>query len=108
MKCQLLSAFAVFSIFVGACKKSVEIPTPCIEQKIEEWKQKASASAIYRIDAPEGALYWFVDNVVDAGEYIYDKSCQPVCVTDLEGFDPQVNFCIPGIFDAPRTKIWER
>lgn len=88
------------------CHNENAIP-PCIEAQIEDFKQETYATSVIKISRPDGPLYWFVDEIADAGEKVLDENCELVCVTDCE-CDGDLVFCDGSHFDFPQEVIWQR
>ena len=104
-----LSYIAVFSflLFLGCDENSKPDPvTPCIQQKIDEFKQDSSAEAIIKILRPEGDLFWFVDDEAVGFELVSDSNCGFVCVTECNCVSE--HGCDPLIFSYPREVICEK
>jgi hypothetical protein len=83
-------------------------PTACILDKIEAFKSESSAFAVFEIDAPDGKFYLFSHSAPDAGDFVYNAECEEVCITNVEGYDPGMIPCEPGVYGSPRTKIWQK
>ena len=80
--------------------------TPCIQQKINEFKLVSSAESIIKILRPEGDLYWFVDDEAVGFELVSDSNCGFVCVTECNCVSE--HGCDASIFNFPRKVIWEK
>ena len=80
--------------------------TPCIQEKIDEFKLDSTADSIVKILRPEGILYWFVDNEAVGFELVSDSNCGFVCVTECNCITE--HGCDPLIFSYPREVIWEK
>ena len=94
-------------ILYGGCTKSSSDPvTPCIQQKIDEFKLEQSADKVIRIDKPGDPLYWFVDEIADGFEGVFIDTCGFVCVTDCECITE--HGCDSCIFNFPQEIIWEK
>lgn len=81
--------------------------TPCLDEKIKDFKKEYSAESIVRIDKPGEALYWFIDIYGDGFEEIFNEKCELVCVTDCECVGTFVQ-CDETQFDYPMVTIWEK
>jgi len=101
MKSNLLLLFIV-GLYGGCISEAV---TPCIEERIDQFKLDMGAESIIKIERPEGLLYWFVDEVADGSEDVLTEDCSLFCITDcycvLKG-------CDEAIFDLPRKIIWTK
>ena len=93
-------------VFFSSCEDSCpsESYTPCLQQRIDEFKQNPSAEAIIRIERPGDSLFWFVDKEADGVEEVVTADCSFVCITDCECITEHL--CDEAIFDFPRTTIW--
>jgi hypothetical protein len=106
MKFFYLSCIAM--VFFSACDDScpTESFTPCIQQRIDAFKQDPSAESIIKIDRPGSPLFWFVDIEADGVEDVVTADCSFVCITDCECITEHL--CDNAIFDFPRTVIWSK
>ncbi|MCC6724957.1 MAG: hypothetical protein IT258_10640 [Saprospiraceae bacterium] len=91
-----------------SCCKNEDSTTDCIDLKIEAFKAEPGSSAIYEYDTPDGKQYLFEHGCIDCGDYVYDITCTAVCVTNLEGYDENVQFCSQSFYDSPRKEIWKK
>ncbi len=90
-----------------SCHKSEEVYSDCLEDKIEEFKQRPWAGSIVKIYKPGEALFWFIDSIADAGEDVLNEACEVVCITDCYCTGVYV-YCDASHLDYPMKTIWEK
>jgi hypothetical protein len=106
--CFGLILLTAVSFTLSSCCDEKAAPSACIEDKITAFESESSAYAIYEIDAPGGKLYLFQHSTPDAGDLVYDSECQEVCITNVEGYDIGMIPCEQEVYNAPRSKIWQK
>lgn len=97
-----------FASIIQGCKKDAapDSFSPCINEKIEKWKE--TGFAIYKVAAPQEPLYLFESGCIDCGDYYYNESCELICVINLEGFIENVTGCYDDIYTADKELIWKK
>jgi len=94
-------------ILYGGCTKSSSDPvTPCMQQKIDEFKLDQGSEKIIKIEKPGDPLYWFVNEVADGFEGVFNEDCGFVCVTDCGCITE--HGCEPSVFNFPQEIVWEK
>ncbi len=111
MKLSIIVSIAIFSISLCGCNKRQESPNetlpPCLQDKIEAFKQWPYAKSIIKILRPDGPLFWFVDRFYDGGEEVLDENCQFVCLADCECVGNIVQ-CDGSHLNFPLETIWKK
>lgn len=97
----------IMGILYGGCTKSSSDPvTPCIQEKIDAFKSDQGAQEIIKIVKPGDPLYWFVDEIADGVEEVFNEDCSFVCITDC--YCITEHGCDASIFNFPREILWEK
>ncbi len=110
MKYETIVSIAIFTLCLNACKKQ-EITNeglpPCLQAKIEAFKQESGAESIIKILKPGGPLYWFVDSYGDGVEDVVDENCTLICIADCECVGTFVQ-CDDTQLNFPLETIWKK
>jgi hypothetical protein len=95
----------LFLFAFSNCKHETQF-SDCLNDKIEAFKSDPNAIEIVKITTSDRTLYWFRDNIADAGEPLYEADCSVFCVTDLFGITDIP--CNNDIYEVQQEKIWQK